>query len=88
MIVVCLNASTYVAEGAGAARVHRGHILYDVPAMARAAAQSVHALCKAWGQARTAIVPVPELVPIEQVIPGYWRHLLLARADARNPTSV
>jgi hypothetical protein len=47
--------------------------------MARAAAQSVHALCAAWGQARTAIVPVPELIPIEQVIPGYWRHLLSAR---------
>ena len=73
VILACLNAGTYVADGS-VNRRHRGSILVDVAAMMRGAMASIDALCDAWGKAREATIAVPERVTIEQAIPGFWRH--------------
>lgn len=77
----CLNASTYVAEGARVSRTHRGEVSLDVQTLFRAAAQSITALCGAWGQAREQVIEVPAGLTIEDAIPGFWRHLLRDRTS-------
>ena len=81
VILACLNAGTYVADGSSVNRRHRGSILVDVAAMMRGAMASIDALCDAWGRAREATIAVPERVTIEQAIPGFWRHLLTDRSS-------
>lgn len=80
-ILACLNASTYMANGVEAKRVHRGRILLDVSKMTRAAMKSIDALCAAWGRAREQTIGAPSGLTIEDAIPGFWRHLLTSRAS-------
>lgn len=79
MLIRCLNASTYSAETSNVARVHRGHVLFDVSRASREALQAISALTKAWGVNRTEVVEAPEGVPIEEAIPGFYRWLLRDR---------
>lgn len=74
----CLNASTYVAEGAETKRRHTGGIVAEVEVMVAAARRSVDVLCAAWGVAREAEVKLPAeyeamvgLTP-SQAIQGFW----------------
>jgi hypothetical protein len=84
-LIRCLNASTYVAEGLRMRRIHRSGVLVDLPAMMATANQSIEILCKAWGQGRNAALDCrvfdaqQTLIPIEQVIPGFYRGMLTAR---------
>jgi hypothetical protein len=75
----CLNASTYMADGAESARVHRANVLVDVEAMLKVALSSIDALCTAWGTSRKADLAVPAKVTINDAIPGFWRYLLTDR---------
>jgi hypothetical protein len=77
----CLNASTYVADGVGASRIHRGAILDDVAVMVDAATAAIEVLCKAWGTKRAQAIEVPSGVPLEDAIPGFWRALLTDRSS-------
>lgn len=83
LLLACLNASTYEAESQSVSRVHRGAILTDLAAMTHDASRAIHALCQAWGIARTDVLAQPvvngALVPIEQAIPGFYRAMLTAR---------
>lgn len=79
MLIRCLNASTYSAETSNVARVHRGHVLFDVARASREALQAINALTNAWGVNRTQVVEVPEGVPIEEAIPGFYRWMLRDR---------
>lgn len=78
-LIRCLNASTYAAASADASRRHVGRILYDVPAMVGASLRAIAALCDAWGASRKEEVAAPSGVPINEAIPGFWRHLLADR---------
>jgi hypothetical protein len=79
-LIRCLNASTYLAEGAAVARRHIGAIMVDIDAMLVGATRSIHALCKAWGANRELEIPLPEIkekkITLEDAIPGFWRFLL------------
>lgn len=83
LILQCLNASTYEAANATSRRRHIGRILTDVPAMVAAATASISVLCEAWGVARSEALECIDakgaMVPIEQAIPGFYRHMLTAR---------
>jgi hypothetical protein len=87
VLLACLNASTYEAESQSVSRVHRGAILTDLAAMYRDASSAIRALCQAWGVARADVLPVaiktdgPDgtYLPLEVVIPGFYRHMLTAR---------
>lgn len=79
VLIRCLNASTYVADGADVSRVHRGRILLDVGAALAGALSAVHTLCTAWGQTREQVVTVPAGVSVEEAIPGFWRGLFTDR---------
>jgi len=70
----CLNATTYVANGADVARVHRGRILIDVALMVGEAAKAAHALCDAWGIARTTAIDVTpkENEAFQDTIVRWW----------------
>lgn len=80
LLLACLNASTYVANGATVSRVHRGAILVDVAAMMSGAMGAIDALCEAWGRARKEVVTKAEGIaseelvgmPISQAIKGLW----------------
>jgi len=77
----CLNASTYTASDSRVRRVHRGRILVDVSGMLRRATNAIAILCKAWGVARDSAIEAPSGVKLNDAIPGFWRHLLLARSS-------
>lgn len=77
LLIACLNATTYQANGHSVSRVHRGNIMYDLRAMTRDAGRAIHALVNAWGEARGA--EVETFVPIEVAVPGFYRHMLTAR---------
>jgi hypothetical protein len=79
LLIACLNASTYEADSTTVARRHVGAILTDLAAMSRDASRAIHALCQAWGTARADVIEVPELVPIEEAIPGFFRCMLTSR---------
>ena len=83
-IARCLNASTYVADGSTADRVHRGRILYDIERMTEEALASISILCQAWGTNREKVIEIPAEVDhkpmtIDQAIPGLFRHMLKSR---------
>jgi hypothetical protein len=82
IILACLNAGTYQAPTASVSRVHRGQVLLDLTAMAHGATQAIRTLCEAWGLAREEEMEVPALVPMEQVVPGFFRYMLTARRGA------
>jgi hypothetical protein len=76
-LIRCLNASTYCVNGADIARVHRAGVRRDVGIMVTKATRAIGALCQAWGVARADEVELPGgAVPINEVIPGFWRHAL------------
>jgi hypothetical protein len=77
-LIRCLNASTYVADGASVSRVHRGGILVDVAKALEGALAAIDVLCQSWGASKVEVV-APEGVPVEQLIPGFWRGLFTAR---------
>lgn len=85
LLIACLNASTYEAASTSVSRVHRGQILVDLATMSHEATQAIHALCAAWGKARTESLNVNVhdaesiLLPIESVIPGFYRCMLTSR---------
>ncbi len=79
ILLRCLNASTYTAEGARASRTHRGGIMSDIDAMLKTGLKSIDALALAWGVNRTTPVDVPSGLTLEDAIPGFWRHLLTSR---------
>ena len=84
-ILRCLNASIYVADGKTVDRVHRGQIMYDIPAMMEGGLQAISVLCKAWGVNREIEVPLPtvndKVISIEEAIPGFYRYLLTDRRE-------
>lgn len=75
----CLNASTYVANGADVSRVHRGDILFDISKVLKGSTTAIRALCDAWGYSREAEVAIPKGITIEDAIPGFYRSLLTER---------
>jgi hypothetical protein len=79
----CLNASTYVAALQGMSRRHVGRIVADIGDMSDAATAAIKALCNAWAIARADVLDLPtvdgKLIPIEEAIPGFYRHMLTAR---------
>lgn len=83
ILLACLNAGTYEAQGTTSRRRHIGRILNDVPAMVRAATASISTLCEAWGVARETVLDTTDakgaLIPIETAIPGFFRSMLTAR---------
>jgi hypothetical protein len=78
-LIRCLNASTYVANGAEVGRVHRGRILLDIETMLAGSLSAINILCDAWGRARADEVQVPTGITIQDAIPGFYRHLLTDR---------
>jgi hypothetical protein len=81
LFVRCLNASTYSADDAGIARIHRGRVLYDVPAIMARALKSITVLAQAWGTNRSTALEVPfefegKRVTLEDVIPGFYLSML------------
>lgn len=76
VLIRCLNASTYLADGVSTNRRHMGRIMHDIRAMTEKSAEAMHALCAAWGENRAATVEVPSGVSINDAIPGFWRYLL------------
>jgi hypothetical protein len=82
MLLRCLNASTYAADVSEVARVHRGDVLGDVGVMMRGAMAAITTLATAWGENRETVIVAPEKVTtIEDVIPGFYRHLLRDRSS-------
>ena len=86
LLLACLNASTYVAEGESVSRIHRGRIMLDMDKMLATALKSIDVLCDAWGTARASEIAVPETangrpVTINDAIPGFYRHMLTARSS-------
>jgi hypothetical protein len=79
VVLACLNAGTYVADGVDVSRRHLGRILVDVGAMLKAACASIDTLCAAWGAAREAEIAIPEKLTIQDAIPGFYRYLLTDR---------
>jgi hypothetical protein len=85
LLLACLNASTYAAASSSVSRRHVGAILADLAAMSRDASRAIHTLCAAWGTARADALPVNVhdasgiLLPLDAVIPGFYRHMLTAR---------
>lgn len=79
VLIICLNASEYVSQNDETSRVHRGNVLYDIPAMVRAARASIDTLALAWGTARETVVQAPALIPIEEALPGFFRAMLSER---------
>lgn len=79
VILACLNAGTYVANGTEVTRRHLGRILVDVAALMKAATASIDTLTEAWGAAREAEIAIPAKLTIQDAIPGFWRHLLTDR---------
>jgi hypothetical protein len=69
----------YVVSMAAVSRVHRGSILTDVGLLVDAAVKAIKILVTAWPVARMDVIPVPALVKVEDVIPGFFRHMLTAR---------
>lgn len=79
LVLACLNASVYTAESTSVSRVHRGDIHYDLARMAVDAGRAITALCAAWGVAKSDVLTVPALVPMEEAVPGFFRYMLTAR---------
>ena len=80
----CLNASTYTANEASVARVHRGRIMYDVARMLRGGLKAIDALTTAWGTNRESVLEVPsevggKRVTLEDAIPGFYMYMLRAK---------
>ena len=80
-LIRCLNASTYVASGNDVSRVHRGKIMYDIKKMMSGAIKAANILVDAWGKNKSVKVDMPELVSINDAIPGFWRALLKSDKD-------
>lgn len=85
VLLACLNASTYTAEGENVSRVHRSNVLVDVDHMLKVALKSIDTLTGAWGQNREENLCAEDAsgwrpgMTIEDVIPGFWRYLLTDR---------
>ncbi len=84
MLIRCLNASVYVADGAHVRRIHRKNVLVNLHTLIQASTAAVSVLCRAWGKARAVELPAAlddagKLVPIELAIPGFFRSMLTAR---------
>lgn len=85
VLLRCLNASTYEAETSNVSRVHRSNVLRDLRAMTKDATAAISALCTAWGVARNEGLSATvkdergNLIPLEDMIPGFFRHMLTAR---------
>jgi hypothetical protein len=88
LLVRCLNATTYIAHDGTTRRRHVGRIVLDIPAIAARATHAINVLCQAWGKARetrldsTITSDSGRLIPIEEVIPGYYRSMFTARESA------
>jgi anti-sigma factor RsiW len=78
-LLACLNAGTYVANGAQVSRVHRANVLVDVEAVLAGALKAVDIMADAWGIARESVVEAPAKITINDAIPGFWRYLLTDR---------
>jgi hypothetical protein len=79
VIIACLNASTYVAEGQDAERRHAGRIMVDVARVLRVSLKAIEALTRAWGASRSEVLEVPVGVKIEDVIPDFYTSMLTSR---------
>jgi hypothetical protein len=83
LILACLNAGVYQADGIDVSRVHRSRIMVDLHRMAAEAMKAIHTLCTAWGTARSTKIERPlvdgQLISLETAIPGFYRHMLTAR---------
>jgi hypothetical protein len=79
VIIACLNASTYVAEGQDAERRHAGRIMLDVARVLRKSLNSIEALTRAWGTSRSEVLEVPQGVKIQDVIPDFYTSMLTSR---------
>jgi hypothetical protein len=83
----CLNASTYCAEGASVARIHRGRILYAVNRMVRDSLKAIDALTHAWGVNRETVLEMPQVgaderaPTLEEAIPGFYMSLMRAKGE-------
>lgn len=59
IMLACWNAGTYSAEQQEeASRIHRGRPVWQFEKMVAKATASIHVLCKAWGTAREAVIPM------------------------------
>jgi hypothetical protein len=76
ILLACLNAGTYTADGTVATRVHRSGILEDLDEVVAKAMASITVFATALGAARQAEVEVPSGLTIDDAIPGFWAHLL------------
>lgn len=84
LLIACLNATVYVAGQNSVSRVHRGRIMVNLSSMVGQAVRNIDALCEAWGMARLDVIELPtdeqgKLIPIEQAISGFYRHMLTER---------
>jgi len=76
VLLACLNAGTYTADGESATRAHRSGILEDLDEVVAKAVASISIFATALGDARRSVVEVPSGLTIEDAIPGFWMHLL------------
>lgn len=79
VIIACLNASTYVAEGQDAERRHAGRIMVNVTRVLRTSLKAIEALTQAWGASRQEVIDVPQGVSIQEVIPDFYTSMLTSR---------
>jgi len=81
----CWNATVYVVEDGFAYRIHRANVMDDLSKLTAQALKAIDTLADAWGTARADAVDCrifdaeKHLIPIEEAIPGFYRHMLTAR---------
>src|SRR5215831_4209124 len=79
LFIQCLNASIWRGQTAEIDRVHRANVLRDFALLVRKSTDAIRVLVEAWAASTTAVVEPPALVPVEDVIPGFYRAMLTAR---------
>lgn len=81
LLLRCLNASTYVAEGHSTKRRHVGAIMVDVRDALKGGMHAINALVQAWGANREIEIELPEGVSLTEAIPDFYSSLLLDRSS-------
>lgn len=84
VVVSCLNAACMPIDLNVQGFVHRRGIRDRVSAAIPEAMRAMHRVAQVWGLARTDRIPHPttpagDLIPLEHVIPGFFRAMLTAR---------
>lgn len=81
LLLRCLNASTYVAEGKSTKRRHVGEILIDVQDAIDGGLHAIQALVEAWKLNREDVIDVPSGLSVQDVIPDFYTSLLTDRSS-------